>query len=421
MRRIGPSPRVEGSGELLDLVRTGRARTIGELAAAMDMARSTVAQRVDRLIAAGLVVSEPAVGVDVPSGRGRPPAVLRFDPGSGLVLVAHVGMTGARVAATDLDGSVLTEHFEPFLLGSGPEAVVEHLRAALTTVLAVTGRPRGDVQGIGIGMPAAVELVAAAGVPDSAAAAEAATSWHRFSVVDSLQVDFGVPVFEDNDVNLLAFGEQRACWPGTEVVLCVKAGSVIGCGTVVRGEVVTGAQGVAGGIGHLSVPGDTTPCPCGNAGCLDAVASGRVLVTRLRAAGFEVADVPGVARLARAGVPEAVQAVRFAGRCIGEVLAPAVNLLNPGVIAVWGYLADAEDQLLAGIREAVYQRSRPAATRSLRLVRAQLGDGLAGAATMVLSRILAPEALDDRLTRQAPAASRARSVPAPPRSALSAS
>lgn len=66
------------------------------------------------------------------------------------------------------------------------------------------------------------------------------------------------------------------------------------------------------------------------------MASGRVLAGRLRAAGLPVVDAHDVATLARAGVPEAEQAIRAAGRCIGEVLAHAVNLLNPGVIAVWG-------------------------------------------------------------------------------------
>jgi predicted NBD/HSP70 family sugar kinase len=98
--------------------------------------------------------------------------------------------------------------------------------------------------------------------------------------------------------------------------------------------------------------------------------------------------------------------VRTAGRRIGEVLASAVNLLNPDVITVWGYLADAE--LLAGIRETVYQQSLPAATGSLKLVPAQLGDdaGLVGAAMIVVSKILAPDAIDEYLTALAPDRSR---------------
>jgi hypothetical protein len=84
-------------------------------------------------------------------------------------------------------------------------------------------------------------------------------------------------------------------------------------------------------------------------------------------------------------------------------LAYAVNLLNPRVVVVWGYLADAEAELLAGVRESVYQRSLPSATQSLQLVRARLGEGagLVGAAMIVVSQILEPAVLDDYLTARA--------------------
>ena len=75
-----------------------------------------------------------------------------------------------------------------------------------------------------------------------------------------------------------------------------------------------------------------------------------------------------------AGEPAAVQLVRESGRLIGEVLAASVNFVNPSVIVVGGDIAQAQEQLLAGIREVVYQRSLPLATRHLRIVRSQLAD-----------------------------------------------
>jgi predicted NBD/HSP70 family sugar kinase len=383
---------------MLTLIRERRARTIAELAAAMDMARSTVAQRVDQLLDAGLILVGPPDDAEAPSGRGRRAAVLQFNPSSGAVLVAQLGMTGVRVAVTDLVGHILTEQFHPFAIESGPTAVIDHLESCLASVLEESRQEAGAVRGLGIGIPSATELSAGRA---SRASTDNGGPWVGFPVTERLEATFGVPVFVDNDVNLLALGEQRMRWPDTDVLLCLKVGSVIGCGTVIRGRVVTGAQGVAGGIGHLPVPGDDTPCFCGNLGCLDAVASGRALVIKLRSAGITAASARDVAALASAGIPEAAQAIRDAGRSIGEVLSHAVNLLNPGVVAVWGYLAEAEQHLLAGIRESVYQRALPAATHSLNLVGAQNGDGLSGAAIMVLSQILSPGALDKNLTIRA--------------------
>ncbi|WP_420110848.1 ROK family protein, partial [Pseudactinotalea sp.] len=91
-----------------------------------------------------------------------------------------------------------------------------------------------------------------------------------------------------------------------------------------------------------------------------------------------------------------VQAVREAGRDIGEALAGAVNLLNPAAISVWGYLADAEDHLFTGLREGIYGRAVPAATGHLTIERARLGDeaGIRGAAMVVVDKVLEPATID---------------------------
>ena len=185
--------------------------------------------------------------------------------------------------------------------------------------------------------------------------------------------------------------------------LCVKVGTAIACGVVVDGAVVRGAQSTAGEIGHTRVYGRDVPCWCGNVGCLDAVAGGGALAASLTARGLPCSSARDVARFASSGVPEAVQLVRAAGRDIGEVLSGAINLLNPSAIAFWGYLAEAEEPLFAGLHETIYQRSLPAVTRSLTLARTRLGDdtGTLGAAMMVIEEVLSEEVIDG--TSPAPA------------------
>ena len=102
----------------------------------------------------------------------------------------------------------------------------------------------------------------------------------------------------------------------------------------------------------------------------------------------------------RAGDQEAMRMVREGGRLLGEVLASVVNFFNPAVIVIGGDLAQAHEQLLAGVREVVYQRSLPLATRHLRVVRSSLEDraGVIGAAVMVIEHVLAPDAVDRELS-----------------------
>ena len=81
------------------------------------------------------------------------------------------------------------------------------------------------------------------------------------------------------------------------------------------------------------------------------------------------------------------------------MLAGAVNLLNPEIVIVWGYLADAEHQLFAGMSESISQYAAPGSGRSVRIERAALGDdaGIFGAAMLVVENGLAPSAVDAHL------------------------
>ena len=156
--------------------------------------------------------------------------------------------------------------------------------------------------------------------------------------------------------------------------MCVKVATGIGCGIISDGRIHRGAQGAAGDIGHIRVLGrDEVICHCGNTGCLEAVAGGEALARALSSQGIPAATSRDVVRLVREGSREASALVRESGRLLGQALAGAVNLLNPSVIVIGGELADAEEQLFAGVREAVYQRSlrsrhQPAAHRPQRAV-----------------------------------------------------
>jgi len=109
----------------------------------------------------------------------------------------------------------------------------------------------------------------------------------------------------------------------------------------------------------------------------------------------------------RRGAPEAMALIRDAGRILGEAVAFATSLLNPAVIVIGGELARAGDQLMAGVRELVYSRSLPLATKDLNISLSRLDEsaGVIGAAFLVSDALLAPERLDRVLRATGPAAS----------------
>jgi predicted NBD/HSP70 family sugar kinase len=381
-----------GAGVILQLVRSGQATTRADLAALTGLARSTISQRVDALLAHRLLVA----GGDSASTGGRPPTMLSFNREAGVALAGDLGATHSRVAVTDLGGHVLAQTTRDIAIAEGPEVVLSWLEDACGDLLDQIGRKHDAVRGVGVGLPGPVEF--ATGQPVNP---PIMPGWDRYPVGNRLAERFGVPALVDNDVNIMAVGEHWSSWSDEDFLLFVKIGTGIGSGIVARGHVHRGMDGAAGDIGHIHVPDhDDLVCRCGNRGCLEAFAGGGAMAARLKRLGLPTRTSRDVVDQVRAGHPEAVQLIREAGRTIGGVLATCVNMLNPAVIVIGGDVARADEPLLAGVREVVYQRSLPLATGRLRIVRSKLDDGagVVGAAVMVLEEILAPAAVDARLS-----------------------
>jgi predicted NBD/HSP70 family sugar kinase len=375
-----------GPGAVLQLIRDGQAVTRADLARLTGLARSTIAQRVDTLLAQRLVYEAG----DSPSTGGRPPTALAFNRLAGVVLVGDLGATHARLAVTDLAGDPLAEVAADMDVSAGPETVLTWVDARFAELLEELGRTPADVRGVGLGVPGPVAF--ATGEPVNP---PIMPGWDGFSIPGWFG-RYGAPVLVDNDVNIMAVGEHWCHWRDTEHLLFVKVGTGIGCGIVAGRVIHRGAQGAAGDIGHIRVAGDDVMCRCGNVGCLEAVAGGQALARRLTEQGFEASNSRDVVGLVRTGVPQAVRMVREAGRSIGQVLAGSVNFFNPGVIVMGGDLGEAHEHLLAGVREVIFERSPPLATRDLRIVSSSLGDraGVVGAASMAIEHILAPNVVD---------------------------
>lgn len=379
------------AGALLQLIREGVAVTRADIARHTGLARSTVAQRVDALLAAGFVYE---AGGSTSTG-GRPPTVLAFNHAAGVVLVADLGATHARLAVSDLDGTPLAEHAANMEIERGPDEVLTWVSERFAALLEEVGRSAADVRGIGIGVPGPVEFDTGRPVNPPIM-----PGWDGVSIPDYFAETHAAPVLVDNDVNIMARGEHWMHWREIEHLLMIKVGTGIGCGIVAGGHIHRGARGAAGDIGHIrATERDDVICRCGNVGCLEAVAGGQALAERLAETGLDAAHSRDVVRLVRAGDPTAVRMVRDAGRMLGEVLAGTVNFFNPAVIVVGGDIAEAHAQLLAGVREGIFSRSLPLATRDLRIVPSRLSDraGVIGAAIMAVEHVLSPDAVDRSL------------------------
>src|SRR5918996_2567151 len=188
------------AGALLHLIREAVAVTRAELARVSGLARSTVAQRVEALLASGLVYD---AGGSVSTG-GRPPAVLAFNRNAGVVLTADLGATHARLAVSDLGGTPLAEGAADLDIALGPEAVLDWVTGCFTDMLGELGRSGDDVRGIGVGVPGPVEFDSGRPVNPPIM-----PGWDDFPIPEWFHGRFRAPVLVDNDVNIMARGEHR--------------------------------------------------------------------------------------------------------------------------------------------------------------------------------------------------------------------
>lgn len=381
---------MSGPGDVLELIRTGRALTRGDVLEITGLSRMTVSTRIDALLEAGLIVEN---GTER-SASGRPSRLLEFNSARATVLTAAVDTTHTMVALTDLAGRVIAEDRIEVAVADGPDRTLDEIAATARRVLTAAEAPLERVAAIGISIPGPVD-------PDTGRPSQPPImpGWDAYPIPDHLRDALGVPVLVANDADAAALGEQRAAHADSRALCFIKVSSGIGAGIVIGGRVYQGTDGGAGDIGHVKLAGrDDEVCQCGAHGCLAAVASGRAVARALSAIGKDADSGSDVGAYLAAGDPDAAALTRAAGRVIGEVVATLVSLLNPGEVVLGGMLASAP--LLAGVRETLYPRSLPRATRHLTVSQSTLGEhaGIVGLATLVVEREYSAAAVNAALS-----------------------
>jgi glucokinase-like ROK family protein len=366
-----------------------------QLADRLQVSRTTVAAEIGRLVELGLAQEAgPAA-----SRGGRRSTIVDLAEDIRFVGIA-IGATGMTVGVTDGRLATIATRQLACDIREGPEKVLGIALTGVRELLEELGVDRPA--GAGVGVPGPVDFDRGMSVTPPIM-----PGWDGFPVRDAVSRELACPVLLDNDVNLLAIGEQHAgVARNARDFLFVKIGTGIGCGIVIDGELYRGVDGCAGDIGHIRISEDGPTCACGNVGCLEAYAGGAALardatavarggrspfLAELLAAGPLTAADVGLA--VQRGDAPAVQLIRESGRRVGQVLATLVSFFNPGMIVIGGGVTGLGHPFLAEIRGVTYGRSLSLATGSLPIVLSEMGDegGVVGAARLISDSVYARE------------------------------
>jgi len=208
----------------------------------------------------------------------------------------------------------------------------------------------------------------------------------------------GVPVWVDNNTNLIALGERAAgVAQGMDNVAVVFVGSGVGCGLILNGQLYHGSDGTAGELGHTVVVPNGLQCDCGGRGCVEMYCSGKALSIvaeqifeprELFALGTRFAGARLVIDQARAGHSRAQQAMVQAFTYLGYALANLVVLLSPEAIVLGGGVIKAWPEGVDTATRVVEREASIDVPRKVRILRSKLEDfaGVLGGATLVAQR-----------------------------------
>ena len=246
----------------------------------------------------------------------------------------------------------------------------------------------GQVNSIAIAAPGYLDpkkgiVVSCANIP----------GWKNLPLSDILNNEFNVPVYLGNDANLAALGEWKfGAGRGHSDLLFITVSTGIGGGIILGNQLISGANGMAGELGHVTSVPDGPLCGCGKRGHLESVASGTAIARYVKekiAAGipsvFPAGSAPSakeIAQAARSGDKISNEAFELAGFYLGRTFADFLHIFNPSILILGGGVMMSGDLIMKPMKASLEQFIvSPEYIKNLTIVPASLGDdaGLLGA------------------------------------------
>jgi predicted NBD/HSP70 family sugar kinase len=350
------------------------------------LSQSTVSKAVKPMLAAGYLVE----GSEAAQGPGRPVIPLTVNTERHYAVGLKVSEHEAVGVVTDPQARVLADARAPFDSPTVEELV--ELVAGLVDGLR-SQRPEfgSEIEGLGLCLGGHVD--GRSGVLRYSPM----FGWRDVPLASLLEVRTGLVTVVENDVNALTVAEQWfGAGRGFEQFAVVTVGAGIGCGLIVDGELLHGASGMAGELGHVTVVPEGALCRCGKRGCLETVAADDAILETIAAGSSHApTTITEAAALARAGDAAAREAFAKAGEALGQAIASLVNLVEPSRIVLSGEGIVASDLLTDSLVDALRRHSFGGVADRLEIVSRPLADETwaRGAAANVIRRLIARPAV----------------------------
>lgn len=302
-----------------------------------------------------------------------------------------VGGTTVKMGLFDKDGNVLEKWEIPTRTENGGEKILPDIADSIKNKMTEKGITKGDVIGAGAGVPGPVDGNGVVHRAVNLGWGEVDLKKELSTLLDGMRVEAG------NDANVAALGEMwKGGGQGHQNLVAVTLGTGVGGGIIINGEILTGATGAGGEIGHIHVEdNETGACGCGNFGCLEEYASATG-ITRLANRALAASDKDSVLRggevsaktvfdAVKAGDALAIEVAEKFGEYLGKGLGVIAGVVNPEIFVIGGGVSKAGEVLFDYIKPS-FEKTVFHGCKNTIFALATLGNdaGIYGAARLLL-------------------------------------
>jgi len=313
-----------------------------------------------------------------------------------------LGGTHLRAAIVDSVTGVISGFKQiPTQAYEGHDAVIVRMTGLIQEVIASDGTSKGQVGGVGIGVPGVVDLDRGwvkfvPNLPDN---------WRDVPLCQAIEERVDLPTHLLNDARSMTFGEWKfGGGRGVQTMACFTLGTGIGGGLIINGKLHMGTGDVAAELGHQTIDFNGPRCGCGNHGCVEAFASGPAIAAMgvkavMQGLTTNIGEMVNhdlnritpkvIYQAAMDGDKIAQEIFELAGYYIGIAVGNVLVSVGPRKVVIGGGVSQAGDLLLDPIRRTISQRGSMVLVEQVQIVQAELGTnaGLVGAALWAKEQI----------------------------------
>ncbi|RMF55363.1 MAG: ROK family protein [Calditrichaeota bacterium] len=299
-----------------------------------------------------------------------------------------LGGTAIKFGICSKQGEIVQEFQQPTRADKPVKTILEDLAHAIQTAQEFAKQHQLPVAAVGMGTPGSVDVECGylrGNTPNF-------KHWKDVKIKQYLEEKSQLPLWVDNDANMMAFGEATfGAGKGFSHVVCVTLGTGIGGGIIVDKELFRGSNYAGGEIGHMSIKFDGEPCRCGGIGCWELYASATAMIKNyhLKSGDTSIRSTKEIFEKYYNNETIAREVVEQEIEMAAVGVANILNIFNPQMVIIGGGVSESGDWFIEQIATEAKKRAMLPSSEGVKIVRAKLGNsaGWLGAAAFACHRL----------------------------------